>query len=96
MMACFADNKLRTQRLEEFTMRPVVLLGASALIVSSLMTSAYAQKSSGSKPKREQVVATCISQAQQQIPASGNPNDPGFNNRYNVYASCMRAQGERP
>lgn len=72
-------------------MKSLILLSAIALASATMATSAFAQKS-----KREKIVADCISKAQAQIPSSGNPNDPGFNNRYNVYASCMRQQGQRP
>lgn len=72
-------------------MKSLILFGAVALIGSSFGTTAYAQKS-----KREQIVATCIAEAQDQIKASGNPNDPGFNNRYNVYATCMKKNKQRP
>lgn len=72
-------------------MRSLALLSVVVLAGSTFVTSAYAQKS-----KREQAVATCIAQAQRQIPASGDPNDPGFNKRYNVYATCMRQHGQRP
>jgi hypothetical protein len=73
------------------TMKSLIMFGAIALIGSSFASTAYAQKS-----KREKVVATCVAEAQSQIPASGNPNDPGFNQRYNVYATCMKKYGQRP
>jgi hypothetical protein len=72
-------------------MKSLILFGAVALISSSFVTAAYAQKT-----KREKVVAACVAEAQDQIKASGNPNDPSFNNRYNVYATCMRKHGQRP
>jgi hypothetical protein len=73
-------------------MKSLIILGVISLVGSSVVTTAaFAQKS-----KREQIVATCIAKAQDQIKSSGNPNDPGYNNRYNVYASCMRQAGQRP
>jgi hypothetical protein len=72
-------------------MKYIISLGVIAIASSTLLTSAYAQKS-----KREQIVASCIAKAQEQISKSGNPNDPGYNNRYNVYAACMKQQKQRP
>lgn len=69
-------------------MKPLVFIIAAGSLLAS---SAFAQQMN-----REQAVAQCIARAQQQIPASGDPNDPGFNNRYNVYANCMRDQGHNP
>lgn len=71
-------------------MKSMMILSA-VLLASTVATSAFAQKS-----KREKIVAECIAKAQTQVAQSGNPNDPGYNNRYNVYAACMRQQGQRP
>jgi len=62
------------------------------LIAGNLLAfSAVAQQTT-----REQAVAQCIVRAQQQAPSSGDPNDPAFNARYNIYANCMRDQGQTP
>jgi hypothetical protein len=61
------------------------------LAFGALSTDASAQDT-----RREAVMEKCVAQAQTQFPSTGNPNDPGNNHTWEIYAGCMKNLGESP
>jgi hypothetical protein len=61
------------------------------LALSALSTDANAQDT-----HRDAVMEKCVAQAQTRFPSTGNPNDPGNNHTWEIYAGCMQSLGERP
>ena len=76
-------------------MRANRLLVTLAFVCTAAASPALAQ-SQHTSGQRMQMVSDCVAQAQRRVAPSGSANDPEYNKRYNVYAACMHARGERP
>lgn len=46
---------------------------------------------------REEAIRQCVAQAQGEVPnVSGDPNDPAYTRRANIYSACMIRLGQKP
>jgi hypothetical protein len=47
--------------------------------------------------QRDDAVKTCVAKAQREVPnVSGDPSDPQYTRRLNIYSTCMKELNQNP
>jgi hypothetical protein len=70
----------------------------SVITLASLvsLTSAWVASAQESA-SRDEAIRQCVAQAQGEVPnVSGDPNDPSYTRRANIYSACMVRMGQKP
>ncbi len=70
----------------------------SALALFTLTSVALGEMAVAQQPiSREEAIRQCVAQAQSQVPnVSGDPSDPAYSRRANIYSACMKDFGQIP